>query len=449
MDTPASLPLSRGHSARRKVLLAAAPVSGDCLREIARYAREHRWHLVTDMLVTGAFPRGWEGDGILAVVSFQPEVIQCIQASATPCVAIALSDEPAHLPRVAVDNGEIGRIAADHFLERGYRHFAWAPFANDHLNGERFIGFQTRLQHYGCDCWRLPPRQVRIGPYWQHDWRGRRRELVAQLARLPKPAAVFAFNDCVAAEIIDAAPEAGAAVPEDIAVLGVGNDSVVCESAPVPLSSIDLDFRGLVHRAATMLDLMMSGEGSPSAVVRLPPAGVIARVSTDIIAVAHPRIASALKHIAENYHNPMLSVTDVADAVGMSRRQLERTFREETGATINEHIVRARMQEASRLLKAHPRAKAADIAALVGISGTGTFHRTFRRYFGMSPSDHRYWSGQATPRPEAPPVPSLSPPTAAQVSDERMRVRPAGGGPGQARDRLPSTTDLCLAAAPS
>jgi LacI family transcriptional regulator len=157
----------------------------------------------------------------------------------------------------------------------------------------------------------------------------------------------------------------------------------------VPVSSVEPDYEAKAQHAGDLLDALMRGDKVPPDGVRVPPRGVITRVSTDLRAVSDPRVARALAFIAENYPNPLLSVADVAAAVGVSRRQLERSFREATGCTLREHIVRTRMQEASRLLAAHPRAKSSDIATLVGLAGAGNFFRTFRRFYGTSPRAHR------------------------------------------------------------
>jgi LacI family transcriptional regulator len=144
----------------------------------------------------------------------------------------------------------------------------------------------------------------------------------------------------------------------------------------------------MAYRAAMTLDEVMRGKPTAE-LVRIPPKGVITRISTDIRAVSNRQVAQALSYIAEHYPEPGLSVATVAEAVGLSRRHLERSFRHETGCTIHEHVVKRRMQEASRLLRAHPRAKIAAIAELVGLDGAGSFFRTFRRFFGESPSLHR------------------------------------------------------------
>jgi LacI family transcriptional regulator len=119
---------------------------------------------------------------------------------------------------------------------------------------------------------------------------------------------------------------------------------------------------------------------------------VVTRLSTDLVAIADPRVARVLAYIAEHYPDSSLTVGSIANAVGMSRRNLERCFRETMSCTIHEHIVNVRMREASRLLKASPRTKNSDLAALIGVSGERTFFRMFRRHFGMSPKAHREWA---------------------------------------------------------
>jgi LacI family transcriptional regulator len=286
-------------------------------------------------------------------------------------------------------------MAADHFLERGYRNFAWAPFIDDPINRERFIGFETRLADHGCVCQTLPSAHRRISCYWHDDWEEYRRCLIVKLRQLPRPTAILAANDCVAAEIIDACRDLKVTVPDEIAVLGVGNDESLCEAVAVPLSSVDLDIEQMAYRAAATLDAIMRGDSAPD-LMRVRPKGVIPRISTDICAVSNPHVAQALNYIAEHYPEPVLCVADVAEAVGVSRRHLERSFRTETGCTIDEHIVKRRMQEASRLLRTHPRAKIAAIAELVGLDGAGNFFRTFRRFFGESPKVHREGAGGTT-----------------------------------------------------
>jgi len=401
---PGVHPLRR---AARRVLIAAAVAPAAWLRGVMQHAKAHDWNLVTDMLFTGTMPQGWTGDGVLALLPYQPETLAGLRLSGVPCVAWGETSAPA----VSLDHHAVGALAAAHLLERAHRSFAWAPLVDDQANRQCLDGYRARLADHGCTCIALPPVYRSAEGQWQDNWAGQRAALIARLQQLPRPTAVFAFNDGVALDVIDAAREAGLTVPDDLAVLGVG-DSVACAASAVPLSSIDVDLEAIGLRAAALLDDAMRGECAP-AIVRVRPRGVVTRLSTDVTAVANARVARALAFIADNYHDPMLSVGVVAEAIGMSRRQLERSVRQETGSTVNEHIVRTRMSEASRLLRHHPRARSADIAALVGLTGPGTFFRTFRRFFGMSPGAHRDWAARASvveaSRATASPVASVPP----------------------------------------
>ena len=358
---------------------------------IARYAREHHWHLITDMVVTGAWPREWNGDGILAAMTYQSDELDRVSGFGIPCVACSGGADAAHLPRVGPDNRQIGQIAADHLIERAHRSFAWAPFMDDVENGERLEAFRSRLADHGCTCQVLPPIYARAGMYWENNLAEYRRALIGEINRMPRPTGVFAFNDCVAAEIIDVAREAGLSVPQDIAVLGAG-DAIVCTTSPVPISSVDPDWEEIGYRASAVLDEMMNGVDVPAHLLPVPPKGIITRLSTDLIAIADPRVARVLAYIAEHYPDPALTVGSIANAVGMSRRNLERSFRQTMCCTIHEHIVNVRMREAVRLLKASPRTKNSELAALIGVSGERTFFRMFRRHFGISPKAHRDWT---------------------------------------------------------
>jgi LacI family transcriptional regulator len=377
----------RGRS-KRKVLLAITIAQQAYSRGIVRFAREHDWHLVTDMTYTGRVPLGWRGDGILTVLGYRRELVDFVRSARVPAVAITLVNETVPLPRVEGDNRRIGQLAAEHFLERGYRHFAWAPFLNDVMNAERFEGFSGTLAKHGLACRVLPLAHSLRGRAWQENWAGRRRRLVRELQGLPRPAAVFGYNDCVAADVIDACRDCGLRVPEEIAVLGVDNDPDVCDCAPVPLSSVRHDLEGMAYEAAALLERLMSGRRPPRGVVRIPPRGVVTRVSTDMRAVSDLHVAIALRCLSDRFRESQLSVADVVAAAGRSRRQLERSFRRETGSTIHAHLTRARVTHAAQLL-AEGNLKVAAVAAAAGFSGPAHLQRAFRRTAGTTPRRYR------------------------------------------------------------
>ena len=381
-------------SCARKVSLMVSGVSDATLRGIARFAREHDWHLSTSGPRFGALRRGWRCDGVLVSLPQPAEFLAELNDVKLPCVAFSETMEPTTLPLIAPDEDDIGRLAADHLMERAHRNFACAPLIDREVGHDRLAAFRARLAEHGFPCWVLPPLYACHKSASAVDDADRRRALVSELRRLACPCAIFAFDDSVAMDVVDACRDAGLLIPEDISVLGVGN-SILSTTSCVPLSSVDLELEEIGYRAAALLEESVSSSTRSVTPVRVRPKGVVTRVSTDVIAVSDKRVARALSYIAENYPDSRLDVGTVARAVGMSRRNLERSFRQETGRTIHEHIINVRMREASRLLAASSRTKTSDVAALVGLAGERTFFRVFRRYFGMTPKAHRTWTAQA------------------------------------------------------
>jgi LacI family transcriptional regulator len=373
---------------KRKVLLALSILKQSLIRGIVRYAREHDWHLVTDMMYTGRVPLGWRGDGILTILGYRKELVDFVLGAGVPAVAITQVNANVALPRVEGDNVRIGQIAAEHFLERGYRHFAWAPFVNDVMDIDRYNGFSKTLSQHGFSCHTLTLAYHLVGRRLVDNWAERRRRLIGELKKLPTPCGVFCYNDCIAADIIDACRDANLLVPEQIAVLGVDNDPDVCDCAPVPLSSVLHDLESMAYESAALLDRLMNGHRPPKHVLRVQPKGIITRVSTDIRAVGNINVAIALRFISEHYHNPLLSVSEVAAATSLSRRQLERVFPREMNCSVHQHILKARLHQVQKRL-ADTEDTVAIIAQQTGFANPTHLFRTFRAHFRTSPKRYR------------------------------------------------------------
>ncbi len=373
---------------KRSVLLALMDTHHGFLKGAARYAREHHWHLVPDMIYTAKIPVGWRGDGILSFIGDRDDLADFILASGLPAVEISMVRSDINLPRVEGDSEMIGRLAAEHFLERGFRHFAWAPFLNDVVNAERQQGFLNRLAQENLTCRNLPTADASDSNPAARDWLDRRQRIIRKLAELPKPLAVFAYNDCVAADIIDACEDAGLLVPEAVAVMGVDNDLILCECIRVPLSSVCHDLEGMAYQAAALLDRLMDGAEPPTEVLRIQPKGVVTRKSTDIVAVENLQLARALRFIREQNADPLLGVEVVVAATDISRRLLEKTFRREMKRSLNEEIVRVRMEKVKDLLTTTD-LKVVDVAAATGFSRPSHLFRTFRKLVGASPTSYR------------------------------------------------------------
>ncbi len=381
---------------KRSVLLALTDTHHGFLKGAARYAREHHWHLVPDMIYSAKIPIGWRGDGILSFIGGRDDLADFIVSSGLPAVEISMVRNDIRLPRVEGDNEMIGRLAAEHFLERGFRHFAWAPFMDDVVNEERHRGFADHLARNNLTCELLPTADSRHDNPASCDWSVKRKQLIESLTTLPNPLAVFAYNDCVAANVIDACDDAGLLVPEAVAVMGVDNDTILCECVRVPLSSVCHDLEGLAYEAAALLDRMMNGEKPPDEVIRVRPKGVVTRRSTDIVAVDDLQLARALRFIRDHYTDSLLGVEAVVAATDISRRLLEKAFRREMKRSLNEEIIRVRMEKVRDLLVT-TQMKVVDVAAATGFSRPSHLFRTFRKFFGVSPKNYRLAHGHSRP----------------------------------------------------
>jgi LacI family transcriptional regulator len=373
---------------KRTVLLALTDAHHGFFRGVARYAREHKWHLVTDMIYTAKIPIGWRGDGIISFIGYREDLAEFIRNSRIPTVEISMVRNDIKLPRVEGDNDMIGRLAAEHFLERGYRNFVWAPLMDDIVNAERYRGFANRLKKEHLTSHKLPPADSRAAPGGTHDWVARRQLLIRELRRLPKPLAVFGYNDCVAADIIDACDNADLLVPEAVAVMGVDNDVMLCDCLRVPLSSVCHDLEGVAYQAAKLLNRLMAGKKAPKKILRVAPTGVVTRRSTDILAVNNLEVAKALRFIHDQYSNPLLSVDNVVMATNFSRRPLEKAFRKELPRTLNEELVRIRLDCVKKLLTTTD-LSVTKISAMTGFNRPNHLHRIFRKQVCISPKKYR------------------------------------------------------------
>lgn len=373
---------------QRTILLATAAAPAAFLQALAGSARERHWRLVTDLAHTGAVPSRWQGDGMVAFAAYASDPGPTLAATRLPGVTVSLWPDFTGQPRVEPDQAAIGRLAARHLLERECREFVWAPFTDDRANRDRLRGFQAELRAEGYDCHLLPPAYRRIGHAWNDNAREWRQATWDRLSGLREHTGVFAFNDCLSGRVAHLALEAGLAVPGRIAILGVGNDPLDCESGALSLTSIDPDLEGMTVRAADLLEEVMSGRRARELVLH-PPKGVVARASTQVDRLHDSRMHQAIAYVATHRADPRLSVASVADNIGISRRQLERDFRNFKGCTVRQYIEEMRMQTAARLVLEQPHAKVLAIADAIGIPDPNRFFRKFRKRFGTTPGAFR------------------------------------------------------------
>lgn len=287
--------------------------------------------------------------------------------------------------KIRPDNVAIGHLGAEHFLERGYRHLGFCGFRDLSWSGERRDGFVEALKLAGHACDVLDVEYPGdLTPFWDAK---QITALSGWLKRIPKPLAVMACNDMRALQVVSAAQAAGLLVPEEVAVLGANNDTIRCELAYPPMSSVATNAFQSGYHAAEQLALMMSGHKPKEADSRIEPLSVVTRQSTDILAMSDRNVAAALSFIREHACHG-ISVDEVLKQAFASRSQLEKKFRRFIGRSPQAEIRRVQVAKIRQLLfeTDFPLKK---IAELTGFEHVEYMCVVFKRLTGDSPGSYR------------------------------------------------------------
>ena len=380
------------------------PAYPERISGIARFARSHGWHLtIVDRLAR--FPRGWRGDGALVTLRGNTKTNRFVKGlvrDGIPVVDLTFNHPEIKLPRVSGDHEAFGRLARQHFDSLNFRHFAWFSTGWSHVHELRFAGFasgdrpldKNRVcpQDKNRVC---PPKWVLcdiVKPAEIDNWPLFLNVIGKRLKAAEKPLAVLTYDDADAAKVLFATLEAGLRVPEDVAVMGIGNDTVICENQAVPLSSVDHDLETNGYEGAALLDKLMSrptkqSKQSNNQTILLPPRGIIVRKSTDTLAADDPLLSAALREISRRL-STSFGVADVAEALKMPRTRLDRLFAEKFSRSAGKEIVRQRIERAKQLLTSTDKPMK-EIAALCGYCNAGYFTNAFRAETGLTPKAWR------------------------------------------------------------
>jgi len=352
---------------------------------ISRYASgQANW----DLFVHNSFlgpdmpPHRHREDGIIACITNR-EQFQQLPRRRIPVVNVSWTYEVDRLPTVVSDNRLVGRMAAEHLLSRGFRSLAYGGDSDFAYSRLRWDGFAEAAKQAGLACRKNDQPRGRVGRPWD-NWR---RTMGRWVTELPKPVGLMAFTDAHAWRIYDVCRKSGLAIPQDVAIVGVNNDSLIANMCRPPLSSVVLGAAKIGYRAAALLDRMMQGHSAPQEPVLLPPVGVVTRQSSDILAVADPLVSKALKLIRRQSGSP-LTVEEILDELLVSRRSLERRFLKHLGRSPHEVIVQAKIDQARRLLADTP-LPICQVASSSGFGSVKHFYRVFKQQAGISPGCYR------------------------------------------------------------
>lgn len=346
-------------------------------RGILAYQRYRGWHISmmrTWMFQPLAFLEDWEGDGLIAMIP-DDATRSRMARTGKPVICVSALLPQLHPTSALADDRAVGRLAARHFLDRGFRNFVFyghsettppAAFVAD-----RRDGFVRELASEGI----APLATLNAA------------DLPRLLSQTPLPAAVFATNDELGLRVIAVAEKLGLRVPEQVAVLGVDDDDLLVESGNVSLSSVALPTTKIGFEAAAMLDRAIRGELPEGETLQLPPLGVVARKSSDITAIEDPDLMAALAFIRQHAAEP-IDVSAVVEAVPLSRRVLERRFQKHLKRSALEEIQRVRVERACKLL-IDTDLSIAEVARASGFLGRSRFHAVFARAKGHTPKAFR------------------------------------------------------------
>lgn len=353
------------------------------------------WHL--EMIEDGfAGARGY--DGIIAHV-MDVAAADRLASPGVPVVADFYRRVFPGFAQAMPDHDAIGSMAAMHFLERGFRNFAFCGYDGIIFSDERKRGFVSALAEKGFGC-----SVFATGPKTLDDFDTRvilreeltplapdRKRLAKWLKALPRPCALFCCHDLRAFQALSAAKESGLRVPEDVAILGVDNDMLICSFTAPRLSSIDNDSFGVGRAAAKLLDDIISGRCARDAVVKVPPKGVFPHASTDVFAYSSPLVNEALAFMRGNISRN-LTAADVFAHLGKSHTSVGKAFASELGAPVQIVLARLRLEEARRLMVSTA-LPLAEIARMSGFSSVHYFAQSFKAAFGESPASWRAKDG--------------------------------------------------------
>jgi LacI family transcriptional regulator len=360
----------------------------DIFSGIQRYAHQRGgWEYDIEPFVRHLGTAGY--DGVIARAT--TELAKQSAEERVPLVNVWSGSPVKNIPSVFPDFFACGKMVAEHLLQRGFRQFAFQGYVKHLGSTLGLAGFRSVTSAAKCRCTTQHVSQERNASF--RNWEKNLARLEKWIGDWKPPLGVFAIQDTLSRCLANVCRRAGLRVPEDVALISLGNEPLICPNPEPSLSSVELGYERLGFEAANLLDGLMDAHSAgkswpvPSEPVMIAPKELVVRRSTDAYIVDHPQVAAALRYIAEHSHEG-IHVDNVATHVGATVRSLERYFRAVLGRTMSEEIGRLRMERAKRLLVESDQ-QIKHLALECGFENVKHFYKVFHAVEGVSPNKFR------------------------------------------------------------
>lgn len=353
---------------KRHVLVMITPLSRLRIDGVLAFAQQHDWSITFhDRL--GGLPPSFDYDGILVTLRADKPTLAYIHQARRrniPVVDLTIQHPKIKLPRVISDHAAIGRLAGEHFKERGITHAAWFSTGWSNVHLIRTEGFSEALGFQ-------PEKWV------TSDFD----EIRTLLKHAPHPTGILAYDETDAVRLLNICTACGLSVPDDIAILSIGDDPLITDHQSVPISCIRQNFTAGGYAAAELLNGLIRGEKPPNEPILIEPDGILVRRSTDTFSDDNPIIARTLLYIRDNL-NRSFGAAQIADALGISRSCLDKAFAAKFGHSIGVEILNRRLAKA-KLALTQNRLNINEIARACGFCAPSYFIRKFTAVYGTTP----------------------------------------------------------------
>jgi len=323
----------------------------------------------------------WKPDGIIMRDSLITK--ELLKLKIPTILAIHNSSYPKNLPVIKTDSRSIAKIASEHLIEKGFKHFAFCGFEGYDWSNDRrqYFCFFNVQAGYKTHLY-IPPKSIRA-----NDWEKEQRHVSEWIKTLPKPVGILACNDDRGQHILEVCKLNDFKVPDDVAVIGVDNDPMICEIGDPPLTSIALNVESASYKAAELLDKLIKNKKMNGQQIIVTPTHIVQRQSSDILAIKDNEVASAIRFIRENAKNKIL-VKDVVKTTGISRRTLEQRFRKTIHRSVYGEIRKVRVDWISKLLM-ETNLSISQITSLFNFTDVEHISRYFKKEKGIGLYQYR------------------------------------------------------------